>query len=68
MFFNLVRKYVIMSVAVPVAAAVARRLTDAVEARRGPSRGTRLVRKGADSLQNTFGRRTKRPRFPLFGR
>ncbi len=68
MFFNLIRRYVIMAVAVPLAAAGARKLSEAVEARRGPSRGTRMLRKGADTLQTTFGRKKKRSRFALFGR
>jgi hypothetical protein len=67
MIFNLIRKYVVMAVAVPLAAAGARRLSDAVEARRGPSRGTRLLRRGADTLQGQFGRKKKRRRF-AFGR
>ena len=67
MFFNLVRRFVIMTVAVPLAAAGARKLSDAVEARRGPSRTTRLLRQGADTLQGTLGRQKKRRRFP-FGR
>ena len=67
MFFNLVRRYIFMLVAVPLAAAGARKISDAVEARRGPSRGTRLLRSGADTLQGRFGRQKKRRRFP-FGR
>jgi hypothetical protein len=63
--FNLVRRFVVMAVAVPLAAAGARKLSDVVEARRGPSRGTRLLRKGADTLQGQFGRRQKRRRFAL---
>lgn len=63
MFFNLVRRYVIMAVAVPLAAAGARRLSQAVEARRGPSRGTRLLRQSADAVQGRFGRQKKRRRF-----
>jgi hypothetical protein len=67
MLFNLVRRFVIMAVAVPLAAAGARRLSNAVEARRGPSRGTRMLRQGADALQGHFGRKPKRRRFS-FGR
>ena len=51
MFVNLLRRFVIMAVLVPLAAAGARKLSDAVEARRGPSRGTRLLRQGAETLQ-----------------
>ena len=63
MFFNLIRRTVIMAVAVPLAAAGARKLSDVVEARRGPSRATRLLRQGADTLQGRFGRKPKRRRF-----
>jgi hypothetical protein len=67
MLFSLVRRFVVMAVAVPLAAAGARKLSDAVEARRGPSRGTRLLRQGADTLQNQLGRKKKQRRFS-FGR
>ncbi|MEV4640594.1 hypothetical protein AB0J80_24950 [Actinoplanes sp. NPDC049548] len=67
MLFALLRRYVVMAVAIPLAAAGARKLSDAVEARRGPSRGTRLLRRGADTLQGHFGRQKKRRRF-AFGR
>jgi hypothetical protein len=67
MFVNLFRRFVVMAIAVPLAAAGARRLSDAVESRRGPNRGTRLLRQSADFLQGTFGRSKKRRGF-LFGR
>jgi hypothetical protein len=60
---TLIRRFAIAAVAVPLAAAGARKLSDAVEARRGPSRGTRLLRQGADTLQSTFGRKPKKRRF-----
>ena len=63
MIFNLLRRFVVMAVAVPLAAAGARKLSDVVEAKRGPSRGTRLLRQGADTLQGQFGRQKKRRRF-----
>jgi hypothetical protein len=63
---NLIRRFVIMAVAVPLAAAGARKLSDAVEARRGPSRATRLLRQGADTLQGIRPQKKKR-RF-AFGR
>jgi hypothetical protein len=61
MFLNLFRRFVIMAVAVPVAAFCARKLSDAVEARRGQNRATRLLRQGADTLQGF--RRPKKRRF-----
>jgi hypothetical protein len=67
MIFNLIRRFVIMAVAVPLAAAGARKLSDVVEARRGSSKGTRLLRQGADTLQGRFGRQKKKSRF-AFGR
>jgi hypothetical protein len=63
MFINLFRRFLIMAVLVPLAAAGARKLSDVVEARRGPSRSTRLLRQGADTLQGFFGRSRKRRRF-----
>jgi hypothetical protein len=67
MLFNMLRRYLVVAVAVPLAAAGARKLSDAVEARRGPSRGTRLLRQGADAVQGQFRRPKKRRRF-AFGR
>jgi hypothetical protein len=63
MFWNFVRRFVVMAVVVPVAAAGARKVSDVVEARRGPSRGTRWLRQGADTVQSTFGRKPKKRRF-----
>jgi hypothetical protein len=63
MFYNLIRRFVFMAVAVPLAVAGARKISDVVEARRGPSRGTRLLRQGADVVQNRFGKQKKRRRF-----
>jgi hypothetical protein len=67
MIFTLIRRYVVMAVAIPLAAAGARKLSDMMEARRGPSRGTRMLRHGADALQGRLGRHKKRRRF-AFGR
>jgi hypothetical protein len=61
MILNLFRRFVIMAVAVPLAAFGARKLSDAVEKRRGPSRATRFLRQGADTLQGF--RKPKRRRF-----
>jgi hypothetical protein len=65
--FNLLRRYAVAAVAVPLAAAGARKLSEVVEARRGPSRGTTLLRQGADFVQGRFGRQKRRRRF-AFGR
>jgi NADH:ubiquinone oxidoreductase subunit H len=63
MILNLFRRFVIMAVAVPLAAFGARKLSDAVEKRRGPSRATRFLRQGADTLQGF--RKPKRRRFSV---
>jgi hypothetical protein len=68
MMFNVIRRFVVMAVAVPLAAAGARKLSDIVEARRGPSRRTRLLREGADTVQRLFGRQKKKRRRFAFGR
>jgi len=65
MILNLFRRFVIMAIALPLAAAGARKLSDVVEARRGPSRTTRLLRQGADTLQ---GFRPQKKRRFSFGR
>ena len=67
MIFNLIRRFVIIAVAIPLAAAGARKISDVMDARRGPSRSSRLLRQGADTLQGRFGRQPKRRRF-TFGR
>jgi hypothetical protein len=62
---NLIRRFVVMAVAVPLAAAGARKLSETLEKRRGSTRATRLLRQGADLLQGF--RRPKKRRFS-FGR
>jgi hypothetical protein len=62
-FFTLIKRYAVMAIAIPVAAFGARKLSDAIEKRRGPNRGTRLLRSGANTLQDRFGRQKKRRRF-----
>ncbi|AEV85868.1 hypothetical protein ACWT_4849 [Actinoplanes sp. SE50] len=62
MIFNLIRRFVITLIAVPLAAAGARKLGNTLEARRGPNKTSRLLRQGADTLQG-FGRQKKRSRF-----
>jgi hypothetical protein len=68
MIFNMIRRFAVMAVAVPLAAAGTRKLSAMVEARRGPSRGTRLLREGADTVQRLFGRQKKKRRRFAFGR
>jgi hypothetical protein len=66
MLLNLLRRWLIVAIAVPLAAAGARRLSEAVEARRGPSRGTVLLRQTADTVQSVFGRKPRRRRHRLW--
>ncbi|BCJ40120.1 hypothetical protein GCM10010168_29780 [Actinoplanes ianthinogenes] len=51
MIFSLIRKYVVMAIAIPLAAAGARKLSDRLEARRGSTRASRMLRQGADLVQ-----------------
>jgi NADH:ubiquinone oxidoreductase subunit H len=60
---TLIRRFVIMAVAVPLAAAGARKLSEVMEARRGPSRASGYLRQGADLLQGF--RKQKKSRFPF---
>jgi hypothetical protein len=61
--YSLFRRFLFAAIVIPLAAAGVRKVSDVVEARRGPSRATRLMRKGADTVQSTFGRQKKRRRF-----
>ena len=55
-----IAQWAVMAIAVPLAAAGARRLSHTLEARRGPSGVTRLLTKGADMLRP---QKAKRRRF-----
>ncbi|GAA4610160.1 hypothetical protein GCM10023107_95360 [Actinoplanes octamycinicus] len=65
MIFGVIRRFVIMAIAVPLAAAGARKLSDRLEARRGSNRASRALRQGADLLQ---GFRPQKKRRFSFGR
>jgi hypothetical protein len=54
-----IKRTVVLAVVVPLAAAGARRVSQAVEARRGSSRFTRLLRRAADALGRNSGRRRR---------
>ncbi len=58
--FLLIRRYLLAAIAVPLAAAGVRKLSDLIEHRRGPNRGTQLLRQGANTLQGRFGRQKRR--------
>ncbi len=55
-----IAQWAFMALAVPVAAAGARKLSHRIEARRGPSGISRLLTKGADLIRP---QQTKRRRF-----
>ncbi|GAB3185771.1 hypothetical protein FHX75_13550 [Micromonospora palomenae] len=55
-----IAQWAVMAVAVPLAAAGARRLSHTLEARRGPTGVSRLLSKGADMLRP---QKAKRRRF-----
>ncbi|MET8043122.1 hypothetical protein ABZU25_19945 [Micromonospora sp. NPDC005215] len=54
-----IAQWAVMAVAVPVAAAGARRLSHTLEARRGPSGMTRLLTRGADLMRPQKARRRR---------
>lgn len=55
-----IAQWALMAVAVPVAAAGARRLSHSLEARRGPTGVSRLLSKGADLLRPQKAKRRRR--------
>ena len=60
MLFTLFKRFLFAAIAVPVAAFGARKLGDAIEKRRGPNRGSQVLRSGANTLQDRFGRQSQR--------
>ncbi|MFJ8690141.1 MULTISPECIES: hypothetical protein [Micromonospora] len=54
-----IAQWAVMAVAVPLAAAGARRLSHTLEARRGPSGVSRLLSRGADVLRPQRARRRR---------
>jgi hypothetical protein len=58
-FYNLIRRFVIAAVVIPVAIAAVRKASDIVDARNGPNRATRLLRQGADTAESLFGRKKR---------
>jgi hypothetical protein len=52
-------RWAVLAVAVPLAAVGARRIGQAVEARRGSNRVSRLLHQGSDALQSMTGRKRK---------
>jgi len=62
MIAPLIKRWAVVAIALPLAAAGARKLSSAMEARKGPSRTSGLLRKGADALQRATGRAPRRRR------
>lgn len=54
-----IAQWAVMAVAVPLAAAGARRLSHTLEARRGPTGLSRLLNKGADMLRPQQAKRRR---------
>ncbi|MEW2382949.1 hypothetical protein AB0873_12810 [Micromonospora sp. NPDC047707] len=54
-----IAQWAFMALAVPVAAAGARKLSHTIEARRGPSGISRLLNKGADMLRPAKAKRRR---------
>lgn len=60
MIWKFLARWAVAVVAVPLAVAGVRRLSDAMETRRGSSRTTRFLRRSADTAQSMFGRPKRR--------
>jgi hypothetical protein len=50
------KRWAVLAIALPLVAAGARRLSQSMEARKGPSRTSRLLRTGADVIHQVTGR------------
>ncbi|MFV2018392.1 hypothetical protein [Micromonospora sp. LOL_023] len=58
---RMIKRWAVVAIAVPLAAAGARKLSSVVESRRGPSRTSNLLRRAGDTLhQKKKGRRAWR--------
>jgi hypothetical protein len=57
---KMIARWVVAAVAVPLAIAGARKVSDRIEARRGSSRGTRLLRRGVRAAERLTGRKRRR--------
>ena len=58
--YNMIRRFVIAAVVIPLAVAGVRKFSDVVDQRRGANRATRYLRKGADTAESVFGRKKRR--------
>ena len=57
---KIIARWVVAAVAVPLAIAGARKVSDRIEARRGSTRSTRLLRRGVGVAQRLTGRKRRR--------
>jgi hypothetical protein len=57
---KMIARWVVAAVAVPLAIAGARKVSDRIEARRGSTRTTRLLRRGVRLGQRLTGRKRRR--------
>lgn len=60
MIGKVIGRWALVAIAVPLVAAGARQLGHAVEQRKGSTRATRMLHRGADTLQRLTGRKPKR--------
>jgi hypothetical protein len=61
MIWKTIGRWVLLAIAVPMAALGIRRLGRAIEAKHGQTRGASLLRKSADGLDWMSGRSSKHP-------
>ena len=57
---KMIAKWAVAAIAVPLAIAGARKVSDRLEARRGSTRTTRLLRKGVAAAERMTGRKRRR--------
>jgi hypothetical protein len=60
MFWKTVGRWVVVAIAVPLAALGLRKLGQSIETKRGRSRGTRMLRRSAEGLDWLSGRSSRR--------
>jgi hypothetical protein len=64
MLGKLAKRWAMLTVAVPVAAAGARKLSELLERKQGPSKASTMLRKSADTLQRLAAKMPGSPRVP----
>jgi hypothetical protein len=56
MLWRILGRWALIAIAVPLAAVILRKISESVERRRGPSKVTGLLRRGASTLDGLTGR------------